>query len=179
MKILGRLGRINRDQCGFTLIELIVALAICGLIIGGISTTIAQALTCPAQSNDHMTAVKQVENAIDCMKRDVVQAQTVEPSGDSGFPLNLTWVDWSNTRHEVTYSLEDGELQRGYVTYDVEGAVASKQTRVVAEYIDSNSEMTNCQMDGKVLTLKITATIEGYKDSSETRQVEILARPAS
>jgi len=178
MTILRRLGLIVFNQRGFTLIELLVAMAIGGLIIGGITITICQTLVHPAKANDQMTVVKQVENAIDCMRYDVVQAQAVEPSGDSGFPLKLRWVDWNNTRSEVTYRLQNGELQRCYITYDADGAITFNQTRVVADYIDSNVEMTNCHVDDRTLALKITATIDGYKTSSETRQVEILARSA-
>jgi prepilin-type N-terminal cleavage/methylation domain-containing protein len=176
--MLKRLRLIGRNQCGFTLVELLVGLVIGGLIIGGITTTIVQALTCPAQSSDHMTAVKQVENAINWMRHDAVQAQIMEPGGSSGFPLQLTWVDWNNTKHEVTYSLQEGRLTREYITYDGDGTVVDSQTSFVAEYIDSDSEMTYCQVDGRVLTLKITATITGYRSSSETRLVEILARSA-
>lgn len=178
MKIFRRFDLIARNQQGFTLVELLVAMVICSLLIGGITTTVVQAFTCPTQSNDHMTAVKQVENAIECIRHDVVQTQIMEPNGDSGFPLQLTWVDWDNTKSEVTYSLQEGKLKRDCVTYDGEGAIIEKQTRIVAEYIVSDPEMTYCQADGKVLTLKITATIDGYKTSSETRLVEILARPA-
>jgi prepilin-type N-terminal cleavage/methylation domain-containing protein len=176
--IIKRLQLISRNQRGFTLVEILVAMAIGGLIMGGITTTIFQALTLPAKSNNQMTAVKQVENSINWIRHDAVQAQIMETSGDTGFPLRLTWVDWNNTEYEVTYSLQEGKLERKYVTHDRDGTEVDNQTSVIAEDIDTNSEMTYCQVDGSTLTLKITATITGYRISSETRLVEILARPA-
>ena len=177
MMTLRRLPLIDRNQRGFTLIELMVAICIASLIIGAITMTIFQVLVNPAQSSNHMTAVKQVENAIHWMRCDVVQAQIIEPSGSSGFPLKLTWIDWNNTKSEVTYNLQNDRLQREYVTHNADSALTDNQTRVVAEYIDSDSAMTNCLVIGSVLTLKITATVTGFIDSSESRLVDIAARP--
>jgi type II secretory pathway component PulJ len=171
-------GLIAKYQRGITLIELMVAMCIASLIIGAITMTIFQVLIYPAQSSNHMTAVKQVENAIHWMRRDVVQAQLIEPSGSSGFPLKLTWIDWNNTKNEVTYSLFNNKFQRAYVIYDADDTVTDNQTRIVAEYIEGDSAMTNCQVVGNVLTFKISADVTGFMDSNETRQVEIVARPA-
>lgn len=169
---------IHRNQRGFTLIELVMAIGVGSLVAGAITMTIFQMLVNPIQSSAHMTAVKQVESAIHWIRHDAFMAQVVEPSGDSGFPLKLTWVEWDNTTNEVTYSLQDGKLQRGHVTYDASGAVIDNQTSVVAQHIDSSSEMTSVQWDGSTLSLKITATLTGFRTSSETRVVEVLARPS-
>ena len=168
---------IARRQRGFTLIELLVAMCIASLIIGAITMTIFQVLVNPAQSSDHMTAIKQVENAVHWMRIDVVQAQIIEPGGSSGFPLKLTWIDRNNNRNEVTYSIHNDKCRRGHVTYDADNVVTDNQTRVVAEHIESDSTMTNCQVVGNVVTIKITATVTGFMTSSETRLVEIVARP--
>jgi prepilin-type N-terminal cleavage/methylation domain-containing protein len=167
-----------RNQHGFTLIELLVAMCIAGLIIGAITMSVFQVLVNPAQSSNHMTAVKQVENAIHWMRRDVIQAQIIEPGVSSGFPLKLTWTDWNNTKNEVTYCLQNDRLQRGYVTYDAEGDLTDNRTQIVAEHIDSDSGMTSCQIVGSVLSFKITSNVTGFWPSIETRLVEIAARPA-
>ena len=91
--IFHRLGKLNRRQRGFTLIELLVALAITGAISGGITMSIFQTLDYSARSNARMVAIKQVENAIHHISRDVQMAQIIEPAADpdpDGFPLTLT-----------------------------------------------------------------------------------------
>jgi prepilin-type N-terminal cleavage/methylation domain-containing protein len=169
---------INGCRRGFTLIELLVAMCLAGLLIGGITMTVFQVLVNPAQSSKHMTAVKQVENAIYWVRHDVVQTQIMEPGASSGFPLKLTWIDWNNVRNEVTYNLQNDVLQRGYVTYDADGSLTDNRTSIVAEYIDTNSAMTSCQAVGSILFFKITSNVTGMWPSCETRSVEIAARSA-
>jgi len=137
--IFHRLGLINKDQKGFTLIEVLVTLAITGLIAVGATTAIFQVFGHNTRNTAHMTAVCQVENAVRWINNDAQMAQTVEPSGDSGFPLNLTWIEWNNTSHQVTYTLEDGKLKR---SHSVDGGEPSES--VAARYIDPDSAKTNC-----------------------------------
>ena len=94
--MLRRLALLNRNQTGLTLIELIVAMAITALVTGGITGSIFQIFAVSAQDNANMTAVKQVENAIHWISRDVLMTQIIEPSEGSGFPLNLTWIDFDD-----------------------------------------------------------------------------------
>jgi len=156
----------TNNQRGFTLIELLVALAIIGVITSAISMVIYQVSTIPIQNRAHMTAVKQVENAIHWLSRDVQQAQTIPPTG---FPLTLTWVNWDNTVHQVTYTLAGGELTRTDVT-------GGGEPIVVARHIDPATE---CDFTGGVFTFTITATVSGFRPSTETRVGEILPRTAS
>jgi len=100
-------------------------------------------------------------------------AQDVQPGEDSGFPLNLTWVEWDDTVHQVIYTLEDGELERNHSVNDGEPTET-----VVARHIDPDSAMTNCQYVGGVLTFKITATVDsGSQVASDTRVCEVIPRP--
>jgi len=172
--IFHRLGLISKNQRGFTLIELMISTAIIGLISVATTTAIFQMLNVSSGSTNHMTAVKQVQNAVNWISRDAQMAQIVVPNGDSGFPLNLTWVKWANTVHQVTYTLEDSKLQRNYY---VNGGEPSEA--LVARFIDPDSEMTNCQYVGGVLTFKITATVgSGSQVASDIRVCEVIPRPA-
>ncbi len=51
---------IHKDQCGFTMIEMVIAIAIVGLIAGGITMTTFQVLEGSARSSNHTIAVRQV-----------------------------------------------------------------------------------------------------------------------
>ncbi|MBE9515243.1 MAG: type II secretion system protein, partial [Chloroflexi bacterium] len=58
-----RVTFMHRNQRGFTLIELLIAIAIVGLIAGGITAAISQVLTINTRSSNHMIAVRQVQQA--------------------------------------------------------------------------------------------------------------------
>jgi prepilin-type N-terminal cleavage/methylation domain-containing protein len=171
-----RFGLFNRGQRGFTLVELIIALAITGAITGGITMSIFQTLDYNARSRARMVAVKQVENAIHFINRDVQMAQIVEPdSSPDGFPLVLTWVEWDqdNTQHVVTYSIDGDELKRNHD----QGGGATEST--VARYVNTSSDDTYCDFDETewIFILKITATVSGYpEDISETREMRTTPR---
>ncbi len=167
-----RFGVTSKSQWGFTLIEMIIVVAIVGLIGGGLSTAVFQIWSINAMDTAHTTAVKQVENAVHWISRDAQMAQTVQTGGGSGFPLNLTWVKWDNTANEVTYSIQNGRLQRAY---SINGGQPT--STVVAQYINTDSGAINCQFASGVLSFKITASIGGFRPASETRTCEVVPRP--
>jgi prepilin-type N-terminal cleavage/methylation domain-containing protein len=168
-----------RNQRGFTLIELIIAIAISGAIGGGMLLSIYQVTSYQAMDRARMNTVKQVEEAIHYIVRDAQTAQIVEPSADSdGFPLTLSWTEWqkaddSNIEHQVIYSIVGNEMRRSY-------SIGSGDPEVitVARYVDTDPDKTNCGYASGVLDLEITATISGFpKEISETREIEIITRP--
>ena len=162
----------NKSQKGFTLNELLIALAITGVIGGTITMSIIQLVSVNAQNTSRITALKQVENATYWISRDAQMAQTVQTVGGSGFPLTLTWVDFDNTSNNVTYSLQSGELRRAYSVNGGQPTVT-----VVAKQISNNSTATNFQFDGDVLTFKITASPGGFRPVSESRVTQVVPKP--
>jgi prepilin-type N-terminal cleavage/methylation domain-containing protein len=167
------LKMISYSRKGFTLIEILVAIAIMGIVIVGLSVSIQQVITVNAASVNHEAVIKQVENAVQYISRDAQQAQSVTtPNGP--FPLTLKWTTWGNptpTIHLVTYAINGGVLTRS----ETIGAGAAKVTRV-ADSIDTTPGMTTCSWAAGVFNLKITATAGGFKPITETRTVQITAR---
>ena len=169
----------HKDQGGFTLIELIVAIAIAALITAGITAAIMQVLTINTRASNHMVAVRQVQQAGKEVSKDTLQAQSVNATGSWGFPLILTWTEWgTNNTHTVDYTLEERpggvvRLQRGH---SVNGGNSTVTT--VAEYIDGNIDpattkaKTRCEWDAadRVLVFTVTATLG---TESETRIYDI------
>lgn len=173
--VLHRLSFKSVNQGGFTLIELLVVCAIAGIIASAVTTAICQTFSGSARNTSHMTAVKQVENAIHWLSRDVQMSQTVQPSGGSGFPLSLTWTEWDNKVNQVTYSLVGSKLQR---SHSIDGEAVAGM--IVAQYINSDPAITSCNFTGGVFTFKLTATLDtGSQAISETRVGEIISRPNS
>ena len=181
--IFHRLGLINKNQRGFTLVGLIMAIAVTGVISGGVTMTIFQVFDHNARSTAHMTAVKQVEHAVHWISRDAQMAQIVEPTADpDGFPLTLSWTEWNDddtkTENEVIYSIVGDELKRSHYVNPGEPSETLVET-VVVSYINSDPDMTNCEFSDGVLTFEITAAV-GYgssQEASETRVCEVIPRP--
>jgi prepilin-type N-terminal cleavage/methylation domain-containing protein len=157
---------MHKNERGFTLIELMVAIAIAGLITGGITAAIIQILTVNTRASNHMICVRQVQQAGKEVSKDALQARpgsiNVTPPG--GGLLTLNWTDWEGEVNQVAYNItSDGELQRWHNDDGV---------RVIAQYIDP--DQTGCNWTGSVLTFTVTAAVG---TESETRIYEIEPRP--
>lgn len=150
----------RRNQKGFTLIEIVIAVAIAGLVVAAAAAAVVQLI----QSSDttaHMLAVRQVQQAGYWLSTDALQAQTVTPP--TGFPLTLTW-----NSHNITYTLEPiddlYELQRS------DGAT----NMTVAKYLTNT---TNSSWNSIVLTFTVEASVMGARGrETETRTYEVTPR---
>jgi len=171
--IFHSLGLRNKDQRGFTIIELLVALAITCLITGGVTMAIFQVFAGNARTSNHMTAVRQVQNAGYWIGRDAQMAQTVDTGVFSGCPLTLGWTEYGvdGDVHQVVYALVDSQLRRSHSVNSGEPVET-----LVAQYIDSTG--TDCQFAGGKVTLTVMATVGGFpEETSETRVYEVIPRP--
>ena len=167
------LRRVFAGQRGFTLLEVVVTLAITGIIGIGATMATVQILTQGSRNVDYTTASRHAMNAIFWISRDAQMSQTVEPSGANGYPLTLSWTEWDNSEHAVIYSIEDDRLMRSY-SIDGDGP----REILVALYINSTSENTSCQYSDRVLTLRVTATVgDGTQALNVGKVREITPRP--
>ena len=201
-----KLGLINRNQRGFTLVELIIAIAVSGVIAGATTGAIFQLMNDSARSNNHMTAVRQVQNAGYWFSRDALMAKSVSLFTGSGFPLHLTRTDFDGNVHQVDYDLVGNNLQRDFTVHDADGALIDSGSSVVAQYIADiscaqyecticgesfatlaeltahfASEHTGIPVEGNyekgALILTATATVgTGPQEESETRVYRIVPR---
>jgi len=176
-------GSIDKNQKGFTLVEMLIAVAITAIIVGSVTTAIFQVFTGNARTSNHMTAVRQAQEAGYWVSHDAQMAQSANTTGASGFPLTLTWTDWeSSSGHQVIYSLQDmpgGGLKRLQRSYSVNATAPNNS--FVAQYInDSGSPpQTSCDFTNGKLIFTVTATAgSGSQGASETRVYEVVPRPS-
>ena len=169
---------LKNNEKGFTLIEVVVAVALTAIIIGVIVTSVFQVFILNVRTSNHMNAVTQVQSAGYWVSHDAQMAQDVDASGTSGSLLILTWADWSGNEYQVIYTLEDmttSTLKNLQRSYSINGAVT--ETGFIAQYVDPTN--TNCTVTDDMLTLNVTATVGTDPHAqSETRVYEVIPRPS-
>ena len=167
-----RLRLLHKNQRGFTLIEMLMVIAISGIITAGLALSVMQVFNGNAQSSSKMLVIRQVQNAGYFISRDVPMAQSLTLGVSSGFPITMEWTEFGvgGAEHQIVYSVVGDEIKREHYT---NGFLDT--TSFVARYIDVTE--TSCSFDGNVLSVTVTASIGGYRPATETRTYEIVMRP--
>ncbi len=165
------------NQKGFTLIEILIAVAIAGLVVAAAAGAIVQLM----QSSDttaHMLAVRQVQQAGYWLSTDALQAQNVTgcTSGDD-FPLTLTRASWNGSQNiTITYCL--APMPSGSLRQLQRSDGASNIT--VAQYLTANTScnLTTTANGTAILTFTVEASVTGARGpETETRTYEVKPRP--
>jgi prepilin-type N-terminal cleavage/methylation domain-containing protein len=125
---------MKRSEKGFTLIELIVAVAIICPTMLALTMTTLLLLEHHERGTNHNIVLSQVQNAGHWISHDIQMAGTVTCGESAGFPLILNIpVDTSDdTGYDVHYLFNDGKIMRQ--TYDSFQNLTSEA--VIANYID-------------------------------------------
>ncbi len=142
-------------QKGMTMVELVVATAVTGVIVAFLGTAIYQIITVTGYGNNRLIATHELENAAYWFNFDGQQA--IAASGGSG--LSLTLSDNST----VTYSLTGTELRR------TSGGNNMILARNITNLIFSVSN--------RVITMSLTSSPEGRDNVSENGTYQVYLRP--
>jgi prepilin-type N-terminal cleavage/methylation domain-containing protein len=146
-----------KGQKGFTLPELLITVAITGLIVSFLGAAIYQIVTVTDYSSQRITAMHELQNAAYWFSRDGQMAS----AASGGSELVLTLPDDSS----ITYAVVDNELHR----------TADESQMTLARNI---SDVSFAVAD-RVITITITSSPAGRWDISEwgTRQYKVCLRP--
>jgi prepilin-type N-terminal cleavage/methylation domain-containing protein len=81
MSTLRRLRRLVAGESGYTLIELVMVLAILGTVVGALTTLFVGATNAEFESNRRFQAQQSARIAIDKMRREIHCASAITPTG--------------------------------------------------------------------------------------------------
>jgi prepilin-type N-terminal cleavage/methylation domain-containing protein len=116
--LLGRLYQRVHDERGFTLIELVVSMAILGTVLGGISTALASGTKSEARLQKRFQALNDVTVAMSTLKREVHKACQLNSNPNTVVAntgvvvIDLPPGDCSTTLTTVTWCVSAGTLKR-------------------------------------------------------------------
>lgn len=190
-------------QRGFTLVELLVSMAILGLITAPLGTAIRQTMVLTADNNTRVRALVSMENAARWLSGDIRIAQdTGLATSSSDSTLQLSWTDWAESaqydnynadnvvykRYRVTYSLNGTDMEQDYEVcddwdFDAVPSVCSvawtTTTQVVATPVSS---LLFTRDAGYLFTVDLTSFPKGSGFAGQTKSYQfegpLLAAPA-
>jgi prepilin-type N-terminal cleavage/methylation domain-containing protein len=146
---------MTKGERGFTLVELLITIAIMGSIFGVLGEAFHQVITIPEYGNDRMTALHEVQNVAHWFNLDGQMAENA--TGGNG--LILTLPDDSS----VSYTLAGTELVRS----------TSTANRTLARNITS----VNFSVENRYITMDIISSPAGRWGVSENETYKICLRP--
>jgi len=145
-----------KGQKGFTLPELLITVAITGLIVTFLGTATYQIITVTEYGSDKTIAMHELQNVAHWVSRDGQTARTAR----GGNELVLTLPDGSS----ITYAVVDAELLR----------TADDSQMILAKNISDLS----FSIEDRVITMTVTSSPEGRPNISEQKTYKVCLRPA-
>lgn len=182
----------NKRQNGFTLLELIIAIAIGVVVLAVLGGALYQILAGSGSSSNSIMAIRQVQNTGYWVSMDVQQSSSDNITvGDNPSTADIDeqfTIIWDTITFESVllkegrmsvYRLDGSNLFRDYyttetMTYEtpLENYVFTyEKTTLIAQYIDT-MEFTN----GNPVKLNVSAYVEGWKPGTAERTYEIETR---
>lgn len=163
--------------------EVLIALAITGIIVSTVTMVLFQVFDGEARSNNHIDAISRAQDAGRYISQDAGMAQTVDRTeDDDGFPLTLTWTKWeSNDMYQIVYSIADNRLQREeYINEEPNGTLVFEHIISIDPETDELKTFLNPPDDDDDYSLSFTITAIvgiGSQRVIETRIYEAIPRP--
>lgn len=181
----GQVGPARGEERGFTLIELIIAVALMALIVAAASYSILEIMNINTRNTDHMIAVRQVQDAGYWVSHDTYMAnQIMETSGNQSSPDILLELQWLNINDEPSvaanqtsiFTLENPITQDGITTYTLYRTTMAGVKTPVAEYLTSANTTYDANSRKLMFNVQAAVASRGITER-ESRTYEISPRP--
>jgi prepilin-type N-terminal cleavage/methylation domain-containing protein len=148
--------KVSVKQRGMTLIELLLALGISGVIIGGLAASIYTIMSVTGRGNAEITLLRDIQSVSHWISNDARMAREATLTG--GNPASgviLVWDDIEGNPHSTSYTFSGKELNRSYdgisstIAWNVSSAEFSLNDGVLTYTLTSEME-GRWEMDKKV-----------------------------
>ena len=142
MRVLLSGKQRKKSQLGFTLVELMVAIAISAVIVGGTVELVSHMVIASAQNRANTMAMLQVQYVGFWVTEDAVQARPDGISLDDaqGFPLTIDWTAWNGDENKIVYSIDGSPLwtltREQSLKKNGESVFTSYGNTTVGQYLD-------------------------------------------
>ena len=157
-------------QKGFTLIEVLVVLAVGSLVMASAAGIFYQTIVGTSRTNSQVIVLTDVHQAALQIRKDLQMAQDTDLTAEVKDSATLSWIDYTifeieetETRdHSSDYVLSGSELQR---TYDGTTTIVGR-----------NITYLGFTRDDRAVNVVITATQGGSSPRSETLEFSVYLR---
>ena len=165
---------MKRGGKGFTVLEVLIGVAIMAIVVGAVAMTITTLLMNEGQAAGQNTALPQVQNAGYWISRDVQMARNVVfDDPDFLLSLDIPRDDNPDNDYTIDYVFDGDKLKRQ--VYDSLGTLTSET--FIAEYIDtSNTTFSALDADAGLYKLTVRASRD---ETGAIRSYEISQRLSS
>ncbi len=165
---------MRNGEKGFTLIEILIVMAISAMLLSGLVTAIFQVLNVTKSTTTEITAYENIKNAAYRITQDVKKANTTNlvDGGAAVSSLTLNWTIWYDTNgnlipngeaHSSQLTLSGTNLQRNY-----DGSIST-----IGRYISS----VQFSRQGNMIAVSITASPDGRTDTAERSTYYVYLQP--
>jgi prepilin-type N-terminal cleavage/methylation domain-containing protein len=160
-----------KSQQGYSLPELLVTVAITGLIVAFLGTAVYQILNVTEYGGDKMTATHDLQNTAHWLSIDGQMASTAS----GGSELVLTLPDSS----QITYAMVGSQILR---TDDESQITLARHITALEFVVEERTERITAghyyeDRDERTITMIVTSAPEGRQNITEEREYKICLRP--
>ena len=156
-------------QKGFTLIEVLVVLAVGSVILVGVVLAIHQVVWGTGRTNSQVVALTNVNYAALFIRKDIQMSQNTDLTDGVSSSVRLSWIDYTSfgsedetSSHSSSYALSGTNLLR---TYDGKESIVGR-----------NITYLGFTQDDRVINVVITATGTGFLQRSKTLEFSVYMR---
>ncbi len=146
---------------GFTLVELLIAVTILGLVLAGTYSTFFSFSKSTKVSLTHLDQSAELQHAFESIHKSMRAISEVHQTTASTFEFTTAKMDGTTERIRYFFDANAGEFIRHSVTDNTDRVLVNDVTAVKFTYFDRFGDETSTQIDMNAAKLDITSERKG------------------